>query len=75
MQRPVAGGYVVFVGRQLDIYKTWDECKRLISGFSKARFNKFGAHEEAYNAWTHDCVKEADSNQPNFGARSFTSSF
>lgn len=33
--------YAVKEGRKPGIYRTWDECKEQVNGFSKARFKKF----------------------------------
>lgn len=39
--------YAVKVGRQPGIYKTWDECKEQVSGFSGALYKGFQTKKEA----------------------------
>lgn len=39
--------YVVWVGYNPGIYKTWAECKAQINGFSSAKFKSFKTSEEA----------------------------
>ncbi len=40
--------YVVKKGHQPGIYKTWDECKKAVIGFSSPIYRKFTSFEEAY---------------------------
>ena len=39
--------YAVKSGRQTGIFKTWDECKKSVTGFSGAQFKSFPTMEEA----------------------------
>lgn len=39
--------YAVRVGRNPDIYNTWDECKEQVSGYPKARYKSFEKFEDA----------------------------
>ena len=39
--------YAVKVGRNIGIYKTWDECKKEIDGFNGAKYKKFSTESEA----------------------------
>eukprot|EP00112_Aurelia_sp_Birch-Aquarium-sp1_P009974 Seg2153.6 transcript_id=Seg2153.6/GoldUCD/mRNA.D3Y31 product="Ribonuclease H1" protein_id=Seg2153.6/GoldUCD/D3Y31 len=41
--------YAVRSGRNAGIYKTWDECKSQVDGYSGARFKKFRSRDEALN--------------------------
>lgn len=41
--------YAVKVGRNPGVYRTWDECKKEIAGFSGAVYKKFKTREEALN--------------------------
>jgi ribonuclease HI len=41
--------YVVKKGNQPGIYKTWEECKKAVTGFSSPIYRKFTIFEEAYN--------------------------
>lgn len=67
--------YVVWVGLQPGIYRTWDECKSQIDGFNRARYKSyssidiakaaFAAGPPEYNEVNHhlhhlDCEKKPD---------------
>ncbi|XP_063968630.1 ribonuclease H1-like [Lytechinus pictus] len=41
--------YAVGRGRQTGVFPTWDDCKLQVTGFSGARYKKFGTEEEAWN--------------------------
>ena len=41
--------YAVPVGRKIGIFKTWEEAKRSVDGFSGAKFKKFNNLQEAEN--------------------------
>ncbi len=43
--------YVVWQGHKPGIYKTWDECKAQVNGFSNADYKSFKTLEEAENAY------------------------
>ena len=39
--------YAVKIGRKRGIYKSWDECKKQVNGYSNAQFKSFKTLEEA----------------------------
>ena len=39
--------YAVRIGREPGIYRTWDECKAQVDGYTKAQYKGFGSLEEA----------------------------
>ena len=39
--------YAVKIGHNVGIYKTWDECRKNVEGYSGARFKGFATYEEA----------------------------
>jgi len=39
--------YGVAKGRETGVYKTWDDCKKQVNNFSKARFKSFGSQQAA----------------------------
>ncbi|MBP0726759.1 ribonuclease H family protein [Bacillus sp. RG28] len=41
--------YAVRVGREIGIFKTWEDCKRQIEGYSGATYKSFSGLEEAKN--------------------------
>lgn len=41
--------YAVRKGKEIGIYKTWDECKSQVNGFSGAEYKSFPTEEEAEN--------------------------
>ena len=41
--------YVVKKGFQTGIYKTWDECKKAVTGFSSPIYRKFTVFQDAYD--------------------------
>jgi ribonuclease HI len=43
--------YVVWVGAKPGIYRSWDECKQQVLGFSKARYKGFKTEREALKAF------------------------
>ncbi|XP_060082066.1 ribonuclease H1-like [Ylistrum balloti] len=49
--------YAVRRGRIPGIYKTWDECKKQVNGFPKARYKKFNSETEA-NDFVNDTESE-----------------
>lgn len=42
--------YVVWIGYQPGIYKTWNECQKQVSGFDQAKFKSFKTYTEAETA-------------------------
>ncbi|MCH2044014.1 MAG: ribonuclease H family protein [Saprospiraceae bacterium] len=51
--------YVVWVGRQTGIFKTWAECQKQISGFEGAKYKSFKSEAEAKEAFSgmhHDYI-------------------
>lgn len=49
--------YVVWKGRKLGIYQTWDECKAQTDGFPGARFKSFPTDSEARQAFASGSPK------------------
>lgn len=43
--------YVVWVGRQIGIFETWDDCKKQTDGFPKAKYKSFKTRELAEQAF------------------------
>lgn len=43
--------YVVWVGREPGIYKTWKECEMVVKGFEGARYKSFETEDEAIRAY------------------------
>ena len=41
--------YAVAIGRVPGVYRTWEECKEMVTGVQKARFKKFNTAIEAYS--------------------------
>lgn len=53
-RKPKKKAYVVFIGRKPGIYRTWEECKPQVDGFSGQKqrgFEKYQQAEEAWEAW------------------------
>ncbi len=50
-QRPKKVAYVVFIGRTVGIYESWDEAKGQVEGFAGARFKGYFTYEDATEAW------------------------
>lgn len=60
--------YVVWDGINPGIYTSWEECKRQIHGYAKAKYKSFDSEDEAREAWLSpywDCVsKNAKERKP-----------
>lgn len=54
--------YAVKKGNIPGIYKTWDECKQQINGFSKPIFKKFSSYQEA-QLFINDTLPSFDPNK------------
>lgn len=55
--------YAVKVGRQPGIYKTWDECKEQVSGFSGALYKGFQTKKEAEEFISEKSAVDVDINK------------
>ena len=42
--------YVVWEGRKPGLYESWDECKKQVDGFEKAKYKSFESRAEAERA-------------------------
>ncbi len=51
--------YAVKIGKVPGIYRTWDECKKMVDGFPNARYKSFLTLEEAKN-FVGDQMQETD---------------
>lgn len=49
--KPKKVAYVVFIGRTVGIYESWDEAKEQVEGFAGARFKGYFTYEDATEAW------------------------
>ena len=45
--KPTANFYAVAAGRATGVFRSWDECRRQVTGFKGAAFKAFGTSEEA----------------------------
>lgn len=61
------GRYVVFVGRELDIYRTWDECNHQVYAYHGATCKKFETWERASSEWMRFLAKEYMKKFPCYG--------
>jgi len=49
--------YVVWIGAQPGIYKSWDKCKAQIQGYPGAKYKSFGSEAEAHQAFSQGAVR------------------
>lgn len=65
--------YVVWVGKKTGIFSSWEECKKSVEGFEKAKYKSFDTMKEAqeafsivgYNFLEHKKEKPAIKRSPN----------
>jgi ribonuclease HI len=51
MKKSKSKYYVVWDGHQTGIFDTWDKCKKVVDGFTSAKYKSFDTLEEAKNAF------------------------
>lgn len=61
------GRYVVFVGREPGIYRTWDECNRQVYAYPGGTCKKFETWERASSEWMRFLAKESMKKFPRHG--------
>lgn len=49
--------YVVWAGRNIGIFTTWDDCRRSVEGYPDARYKSFESNEEAESAFKEKPTK------------------
>jgi ribonuclease HI len=49
--------YVVWAGRNIGIFTTWDDCRRSVEGYPDARYKSFESKEEAESAFKEKPAK------------------
>lgn len=59
--------YAVKVGKQPGIYKTWDECKEQVSGFSGALYKGFQTKREAEEFLSGKPISDTDTKKSSLG--------
>ena len=52
--------YAVRIGKKPGIYRSWEECKAVVDGFSNARYKSFTTLEEAERFMGEDCASSSD---------------
>ena len=52
--------YAVRIGTKPGIYRSWEECKAVVDGFSNARYKSFTTLEEAERFMGEDCASSSD---------------
>jgi ribonuclease HI len=66
--------YVVWKGREIGVFSTWDSCKMQIEGFKGAQYKSFSdraSAEQAFKMGYEACRQSADSNQQSVSYESF----
>ena len=69
--------YVVWKGREIGVFSTWDSCKMQIEGFKGAQYKSFSdraSAEQAFKMGYEACRQSADSNQQSVSYESFPES-
>jgi viroplasmin and RNaseH domain-containing protein len=50
--------FVVFEGKTLGIYSSWNDAGEEVLGWPNARFSKYNSYGHAWNAWDSHCKKK-----------------
>lgn len=61
VKKDMSKWYVVYRGRQPGIYRTWEECAKQVSGYSRAQYESFRSHVDAVAAFREKLGNKADS--------------
>ncbi|KAF7583692.1 RNase H family protein [Clavispora lusitaniae] len=62
--------YAVANGRNAGVYKSWDDCKSQVSGFSNAKYKKFSSAEEASRFVSSGSSKSSSSSYQSYSSGS-----
>ena len=56
--------YTVWVGRQIGVFGSWDECRQQVEGFQGAKYKGFPTREQAEAAFKDGPAVKTDENPP-----------